>query len=92
MARSTGTQLSAPRTSRSDVEEAVAYPIKSRIHGEIPVAAVVLKKTAEARNAAHLLGHCRQILGIRAPRQIFVVDRIPRNAAGKPLRRELSAS
>ena len=29
-----------------DVKEAVAYPIKSRIHGEIPVAAVVLKEGA----------------------------------------------
>lgn len=75
-----------------DVKEAVAYAIKSRVHGEIPVAAVVLKDTAAKRDAAYLLAHCRQALGIRAPRQIVVVDRIPRNAAGKPLRRELSAS
>jgi acyl-coenzyme A synthetase/AMP-(fatty) acid ligase len=74
-----------------DVQEAVAYPIKSRIHGEIPVAAVVLKEGAR-RDIAHLIDHCRQILGIRAPRQILVVDRIPRNSAGKPLRRELAAS
>jgi acyl-coenzyme A synthetase/AMP-(fatty) acid ligase len=78
--------------SHPDVREAVAYPIKSRIHGEIPVAAVVLKDGAEGRGVAHLLDLCRQVLGIRAPRQIFVVDQIPRNAAGKPLRRELAAS
>lgn len=78
--------------SHPDVREAVAYPIKSRIHGEIPVAAVVLKDGAEERGVAHLLDLCRQVLGIRAPRQIYIVDRIPRNAAGKPLRRQLAAS
>jgi long-chain acyl-CoA synthetase len=75
-----------------DVQEAIAYSIKSRIHGDIPVAAVVLKESAQGRDVSHLLGHCRQVLGIRAPRQIFVVDRIPRNAAGKPLKRELGAN
>ena len=78
--------------SHPDVKEAVAYAIKSRVHGEIPVAAVVLNDTAEAGLATDLLNHCRQVLGIRAPRQIVVVDRIPRNAGGKPLRRELSGS
>jgi long-chain acyl-CoA synthetase len=78
--------------SHPDVKEAVAYAIKSRVHGEIPVAAVVLNDAAEAGVATDLLNHCRQALGIRAPRQIIVVDRIPRNAGGKPLRRELSAS
>ena len=76
--------------SHPDVKEAVAYAIKSRVHGEIPVAAVVLKPNAQDPRGAQLLNLCRQVLGIRAPRQIFVVDRIPRNAAGKPLRRELA--
>ena len=76
--------------SHPDVKEAVAYAIKSRVHGEIPVAAVVLKPNAQDPRGAQLLDLCRQVLGIRAPRQIFVVDRIPRNAAGKPLRRELA--
>jgi acyl-coenzyme A synthetase/AMP-(fatty) acid ligase len=78
--------------SHPDVCEAVAYPVKSRIHGEIPVAAVVLKKGVRGLGVSHLLDLCRQVLGIRAPRQIFVVDQIPRNTAGKPLRRELAAS
>jgi acyl-CoA synthetase (AMP-forming)/AMP-acid ligase II len=75
--------------SHVDVQEAVAYSLKSRVHGEIPVAAVVLRPQARARTPDHLLDFCRQSLGIRGPRQIVVVDRIPRNAAGKPLRREL---
>ena len=33
--------------SDPDVKEAVAYAIKSRVHGEIPVAAVVLKPNAQ---------------------------------------------
>jgi acyl-CoA synthetase (AMP-forming)/AMP-acid ligase II len=77
--------------SHPDVKEAVAYPIKSRLHGEIPVAAVVLKDGITVRDTSCLLDLCRCALGIRAPRHIIVVDRIPRNYAGKPLRRELVA-
>jgi acyl-coenzyme A synthetase/AMP-(fatty) acid ligase len=71
------------------VVEAVAYPVKSRIHGEIPVAAVVLKEDARC-NPAELLDRCRAALGVRAPRQIFVVESLPRNASGKVLRRVLA--
>jgi long-chain acyl-CoA synthetase len=79
--------------SQPVVKEAVAYAIKSRVHGEIPVAAVVLHDVASRSDATtNLLHHCRQALGIRAPRQVIAVDRIPRNAAGKPLRRELASS
>ena len=78
--------------SHPAVKEAVAYAIKSRVHGEIPVAAVVLNDPSTPTEAPALLNHCRHALGIRAPRQIIVVDRIPRNAAGKPLRRELALS
>lgn len=74
-----------------DVKEAVAYPVKSRVHGEIPAAAVVLTEHAST-NSASLLLFCRQKLGIRAPRKIVCVDRIPRNPVGKPLRRVLSES
>jgi long-chain acyl-CoA synthetase len=75
--------------SHPDVQEAAAYPIKSRIHGEIPVAAVVLSPAARGRDTSHLMEFCRKSLGLRAPRQILSVDHIPRNAVGKPLRRQL---
>jgi acyl-CoA synthetase (AMP-forming)/AMP-acid ligase II len=78
--------------SHGDVQEAVAYPVRSRIHGEIPVAAVVLSAQAKSRDTKHLLEFCRQSLGIRGPRRIVVVDNIPRNPAGKPLRRELAGA
>lgn len=73
------------------VQEAVAFPIKSRIHGEIPIAAVVLSNAVEVGDVAPMLRYCQQMLGVRAPRQIRVVKSIPRNAVGKPLRRELAA-
>jgi acyl-coenzyme A synthetase/AMP-(fatty) acid ligase len=78
--------------SQPGVLEAVAYPVASRIHGEIPVAAVVLTPEARERGTAHLMDLCRERLGIRAPRRIVAVDAIPRNKAGKPLRRELARS
>jgi acyl-coenzyme A synthetase/AMP-(fatty) acid ligase len=78
--------------SLPSVREAVAFPLKSRIHGEIPAAAVVLSEKAEDADISRMLDHCRQMLGLRAPRQIRVVDSIPRNAFGKPLRKELAAA
>lgn len=78
--------------SHPDVREAVAYARKSRLHGDIPVAAVVLKEGGQQRNAPHLIDYCRRILGIRAPREVLVVEQIPRTSAGKPLRRDLAES
>jgi acyl-CoA synthetase (AMP-forming)/AMP-acid ligase II len=71
-----------------DVREAVAFPIRSRVHGEIPAAAVV--RAGGDTDARALLAFCRETLGIRAPREIFIVDAMPRSTAGKPLRRALS--
>ena len=76
--------------SHPDVREAVAYPIKSRVHGEIPAAAVVLSANAQSRDPVHLLDYRRQSLGVRGPRRILILDSIPRTQAGKPLRRTLS--
>jgi acyl-coenzyme A synthetase/AMP-(fatty) acid ligase len=70
----------------------VAFALTSHVHGEIPAAAVVLSDEAGDEDISRMLRHCRQVLGVRAPRQIRVVDRIPRSAFGKPLRKELAAS
>jgi acyl-coenzyme A synthetase/AMP-(fatty) acid ligase len=77
--------------AHADVREVAAFPLPSRLHGEIPAAAVVLAPGAERADAAALLAHCRTILGLRAPRRIVVVDAIPRTPTGKPLKRELAA-
>ena len=74
-----------------NIREAAAFPIKSRLHGDIPAAAIVLSERAEEEAVSHILRYCQQVLGVRAPRQIRVVGSIPRNAFGKPLRKELAA-
>ena len=84
--------IEAVLESLPNIQEAVAFPVKSRVHGEIPAAAIVLSEAAENEDISGILWHCQQLLGVRAPRQIRVVDNIPRNAFGKPLRRELAAS
>jgi acyl-coenzyme A synthetase/AMP-(fatty) acid ligase len=70
------------------VKEVVAYPIASAIHGQIPVAAVVLKPGATV-SSAELVRHTRDKLGLRAPRQVQIVDHIPRTTQGKPRPLEL---
>jgi long-chain acyl-CoA synthetase len=65
------------------VLEAVAFPVHSAVHGQIPVAAVVLEPGAKLE-PADLLAHLRGVLGIRAPRQIRLLDAIPRTHLGKP--------
>lgn len=71
------------------VAECAAFPVPSPHHGQLPVLAVV---PGPGYDAASLLAHCRALLGIRAPRKLIAVDRLPRNAAGKVLRRELALS
>lgn len=75
-------------TAHPDVAEAVAYPLPSRVHGDIPVAAVVLRPDAAASDS-DLLRHCRAALGVNGPRRVFIVDAIPRTMTGKPVKRLL---
>jgi len=70
------------------VGEAAAFGVPSRSRGEVPAAAVVLRSPA---SEAQLLKHSRDWLGARAPVRVLVVKELPRNAAGKVLRRELAA-
>lgn len=70
------------------VAEAVAFPVPSRKHQHLPVAAVVLRGAAPASPQA-LRRYCRERLGVRAPVRILVEKEFPRNAMGKVARREL---
>jgi long-chain acyl-CoA synthetase len=57
--------------------------------GETVHAAVVLRPGRPA-TADELIGHCARILaGYKKPRSIEIVDRLPKNASGKILRREI---
>lgn len=71
------------------VRASAAFPLRSAAFGEIPAAAVELESPG-AVTAAELLAYARSRLGVRAPRRIEIVGAMPRNAAGKVLKRELA--
>lgn len=72
-----------------DVAEAAVVGEANRIHGEIPIAYVTSAPQQQADDA-ELKAWCRKHLGSHEiPRRIEVVDGLPKNAAGKILKREL---
>lgn len=71
------------------VSIAAALPLASRVHGQIPVAAVELRTGAKT-TPVELQTYAREHLALRAPRRILVVDRLPRNSQGKIMRREIA--
>jgi acyl-CoA synthetase (AMP-forming)/AMP-acid ligase II len=68
--------------AHSGIRTAIAFPLESVIYGQIPVAAVELnsKEEIESRD---LLKYCREKLGIRSPKKVFVLSKFPRNPNGK---------
>lgn len=71
------------------VREAAVIGEPDELHGEIPVACVSLKAGCET-TAADLRAFCRESLGRHEiPRKIFFLADLPKNAAGKILKREL---
>jgi acyl-coenzyme A synthetase/AMP-(fatty) acid ligase len=71
------------------VRAAAAFAKPSPAHGDIPIAAVELREPAAA-TAEELMVRARELLGVCAPRMIIVLDALPRNAAGKVVKRELA--
>lgn len=72
-----------------DVSEAAVVGEPHRLHGEIPVAFVVSKPDARL-DPARLRDWCKEHLGRHEiPRRVELRDLLPRNAAGKVLKREL---
>jgi acyl-coenzyme A synthetase/AMP-(fatty) acid ligase len=69
------------------VREAAAFSLRHERFQDVPVAAVTL--TSEASEKA-LIEHCRNLLGIKHPKRVFVLEEFPRNPMGKILRRELA--
>lgn len=72
------------------VEAAAAFPLPSTIHGQIPVAAVELRRGC-ACTAAELVGYARSALGVRAPRRVEILASLPRNPQGKIMKREIAS-
>jgi fatty-acyl-CoA synthase len=57
--------------------------------GEVPVAYVVLSPPATT-TPDDLIEHCRrQLARFKVPKQVVLVDALPRNPSGKILKREL---
>jgi len=71
------------------IAEAAVVGEPHALHGEIPVAFVALKP-GQQTDPDSVRRHCREHLGRHeVPRKVFIVDALPRNAAGKVLKREL---
>lgn len=71
------------------VLEAAVIGEQNDVHGEIPVAYIVIKKGKEA-DQADIRGWCRRHLGsYEVPRKVVFLDGLPKNAAGKIVKRTL---
>jgi long-chain acyl-CoA synthetase len=69
--------------------EAAVIGEPNEAHGEIPVAFVVLQP-GQTATSADVRKFCAERLGgFEVPRKIFFVESLPKNAAGKILKREL---
>lgn len=64
------------------VKAAVAFPLRSPAHGEIPVAAVEVFDGARA-DEGDLQAFARRALGLRAPRRVKIVPALPMTPLGK---------
>jgi len=75
--------------SHPTVADAGVFGIADEKWGEIIAAAVVLKPSAQA-SAEELVEHCRErMASYKKPERVFFVERLPRNASGKLLAKEL---
>jgi long-chain acyl-CoA synthetase len=68
---------------------AAALPIPSKVHGQIPVAAVELRE-GHAIGSVELQSYAREHLALRAPRRVLIMVALPRNSQGKIMRREIA--
>jgi acyl-CoA synthetase (AMP-forming)/AMP-acid ligase II len=71
------------------VRAVAAFPLRSPVHGEIPVAAVELADGQRA-DERELQAFARELLGQRAPRRVMIVAMLPSTIQGKVDTRHLS--
>ncbi len=97
MIKSGGENISSTEVERviyelPQVREAAVVGLADPHWGEKPVAVVVLAPQT-ALSLSELDSHCRGKLGgFKVPKELHVVDSLPRNATGKILKRTLRAS
>ncbi len=71
------------------VQEAAVVGEHSKLHGEVPVAFIALKKGFTA-TTAEIRGYCFEHLGHHeVPKKVTFMAELPKNAAGKIVKREL---
>lgn len=71
------------------VRVAAALPWDSKVHGQIPVAAVELVEGGRV-TPSDLQRYAREHLALRAPRRVIILPSLPRNSQGKIVRREIA--
>jgi len=76
--------------SHPHVKVSAVVGIVDEKSGEIPVAYVELEEEVEALDERGLKAHLRgQLANFKLPKQIHVIDELPKNATGKVLKRVL---
>ncbi|MEN9316130.1 MAG: hypothetical protein RIS35_2523 [Pseudomonadota bacterium] len=76
--------------SHPAVRDCVAFPVPHPVHQDVPVCAVVVDPMIHT-TAGELRDHVCRRIGAYALGSVLILDRIPRNAQGKPVRAELLA-
>lgn len=73
------------------VQEVAVFGVAHPVWVEAVVAAVVARGSAPLTEE-ELIAHCRaHLAGYKTPKQVFIVDELPKNASGKVLKRDLRA-
>ena len=71
------------------VKDAACIGIYDELYGEEVAAFVVLKDNQEAKEE-EIMAFCRkQLADFKCPKQIIIINEIPKSSSGKLLRREL---
>jgi acyl-coenzyme A synthetase/AMP-(fatty) acid ligase len=68
------------------IAETSVFGYESGAHGDVPIAAVVLKHEVSKKELA---AHCKKWLGSRTVRGLIAVPALPRTSTGKVVKREL---
>jgi len=69
-----------------DLIEVLAFSVSHKKYGDVPVAAVIQRKSV---SELELIQFCGDKLGFRTPKRIIFVDSFPRNEMGKVVRSNL---
>ncbi len=82
-------EVEAVLLTHEDILEAAVFGIDDPVWGQRVAAALVLRSGAILDEANLDQFCCEKLAGYKIPRQVRVLDALPRNAAGKLLRRQL---